>query len=351
MEEPVHYPPQQPTAPPNGGVPDASTADRADWAGWVKRLLGATVLPLVLIATLNFVVNPAGYYPTRFTVPLTANDAVLKMELLRQAKERPVTLILGSSKSMRLAPHTVQRLTGKPSFNAATSAAVPSDMLEMARFAFDEARAAPSLVLIGVDVEMLHNGTRPVAHMPPAYQRAQALLSLDHTRESLRSLRYWISGSYPPLRRTFASDGSLREPVLEADAARGVDVFERDLPALVANYNTMWSTYTALSPAESRALEDLVLLCKKRGSAVLLFLTATHPRLEEALRSWHYERRKVEVRRELERLAKLHGAQFVDLSDIRSFGGDLNDFYDGTHVKDRNAERMIQRLLTQDAVQ
>lgn len=346
--------------PPGGSMsfveaaagPAATDASASPWRRWIRDFATTALLLLIAVVLLNLLVNPAGYYPTGLFPVLTANDVAQKRDLLlRQAATRPAVLLLGSSKTMRLSPRLMPPALARAGFNAATSAAVPTDMLEMARYAYDKAGIAPRIVLVGVDVEMFHNGIRPVGHLPSLSQRAEALFSVEQTSQSLRSLGYRLKGGYPAVRRVLAADGTLQEPVLEQDERRGVDVFARDLPAMVANYHAIWSTYTGLSASESRALSDLVALCRAHGSTVVLFLSPTHPRLEAALRPWNYDSRKQMVRAELEKIAAQNGARFLDLSDVQSFGGNLNDFYDGVHVKDGNAERMLQRLLTTDAVQ
>ncbi len=295
-------------------------------------------------------VNPAGFYPTRFAAPITANDAVHKLELLRRVKQKPLVIILGSSKSMRLSPRTVERLTGWPSFNAATSAAVPNDMLQMARSAFAQG-IAPQLLLVGVDVEMFHNGNRPTAHLPSLRLRAEALLSIDQAQESFRSLRYMATNSYPPPRRVFDPDGGLREPVLEEEIRRGVPVFARDLPAMITAYDLMWKTYTGLSPSETAALAELLRSSRDRGIRVVVFLTPTHPSLEQALLHRGYRQRKAEVEDMVRRLCAESRARYLDLSTTQAFGGDVHDFYDGMHVGEDNAALIVRRLVTEDAVQ
>ena len=50
------------------------------------------------------------------------NSRAVKVALLRQMPQPPTVLILGNSRSMELAPQTVEEITGLRAFNAASAA-------------------------------------------------------------------------------------------------------------------------------------------------------------------------------------------------------------------------------------
>jgi hypothetical protein len=321
------------------------------WLGWHLRLFGTACICLITLVLLNFVINPLGYYPTRFFPVLSATDSIQKRDALVAASPQPEVLILGSSKSMRLPPGYITALTGSTAFNAASSAAVPSDMLKMLQFAFNDAGIRPKLILVGVDLEMFQNGNRPTGHLPARLERAKAVLSIDQLRESLRSLWYWERNAYPPATRVIDRDGALREPALEKDVRRGVDVFARDLPSLTESYKKIWSDFSSISQTETTSLRELLAHSRAQRARVIVFLTPTHPLLEQSLRHYEYESRKRQVQQMLKDLCAQEDVEYVDLSSLASFGGDAADFYDGMHVKPHNAELMLRRLVGPDAVQ
>jgi hypothetical protein len=77
-------------------------------------------------------------------------------------------------------------------------------------------------------------------------------------------------------------------------------------------------------------------------------LPALVSRLPRGYASWHDE-----VARRVKAASLRHGADFRDFTDPASFGGSLDDFFDGVHYGDRNAA-LLARALTQprsDAVQ
>lgn len=323
----------------------------AKWRTFVHASLITTTISLLLLGSANFIVNPAGFYPTRLLPRLTESDALEKHSLLERAAPKPELIILGSSKAMKLSPKLAYELTGLVTFNASTGAAVPADMLQSVRHALNDLSITPRVVLIGVDVEMFHNGDRPTSHLPSLSARAQALLSPEQTQQSIRSVRIWGSGVMPQKLRVIEPDGYLREPRVEADVLRGVNTFDRDLPHLVSTYATMWRTYSAVSQEELNNLRELIELCRSKQIQVHIFLTPTHPRLEAALNPYRYPERKAEVQAALSKISSAAGVRFTDLSNIETFQGDLQDFYDGAHVSEPNAARMLRTLTSSHAVQ
>src|SRR5205814_5789343 len=76
---------------------------------------------------------------------------------LSRAGAKPEALLLGSSRLMTIAPSEVEKRTGLRTFNAAVNAAYTEDFYVLLRYAMERAGARPKLVLIGLDVEALHN--------------------------------------------------------------------------------------------------------------------------------------------------------------------------------------------------
>src|SRR5262245_53100923 len=88
-------------------------------AGWLLRRVGLTAaFLLLLVAALNYLVNPLGMYPPRIYEPIVLHSRAEKMRLYRAARPRPEIVILGSSSSFAMSPAYIRERTGRTAFNA-----------------------------------------------------------------------------------------------------------------------------------------------------------------------------------------------------------------------------------------
>ncbi len=330
------------------GVADAIPAREASedtWRRFAVSTVSVAALVILGLVSLNFLVNPAGYYPSHLLPRLTANDIVEKRALLRSASPPPSLLILGSSRAMQLPPAFAERLTGLPSFNAATSAGEPRDMLEILHYAVDDLGLRPKMVVIAVDLEMFHNGQHYTAHLPPLSERSAMLLSPEMSSQSARSLRYWLAGAYPHPTRRMDPDGLLHDLRLEDAERHGNLDTKREMQDLLNLYLPVWRTYSGLSKEQLYDLDEIQALCRKYGIKEVAFLTPRSSALEEALRPFGYQQRLDELRAVFFAVCRQGSAQCYDFSTPKAFKGEDNGFYDGVHVTKQNAELILTNAL------
>ena len=82
---------------------------RAFLAGFALAIMSLCLV----VGSINYVVNPSGYFSVRAYPALLSNTRTVKLELMRKAKP-PQLLILGSSTSMkrsRVRCHSISSLT------------------------------------------------------------------------------------------------------------------------------------------------------------------------------------------------------------------------------------------------
>ncbi|HVP43765.1 MAG TPA: hypothetical protein VMS96_10045 [Terriglobales bacterium] len=335
------------------------------WRPFVRRFLGLLLGSLLAIVSMNFLVNPMGLYPPHWLPPVTWNTRTIKPELLQQARPKPQVMILGSSRSMQIAPAEVRQITGLPTFNAAVDSAMAEDYYLMLRYAVERAGIAPKMVLLGVDVEAFHNA-RPVddrvfeaeafrellpGHTFWAWKMFYKLFVHQQTHLALRSLRIQLTGHFP-LRDHFDPDGYLHYGDYEKERATGHYDVNAKIQRNVAWYVERTAGYTAISPERQKYLEELLQYCHDRNIKVVMWVTPLGPRLLETLGPRGYDQREREVLAMLQEEGAKYGAEVYDFSAVEKFGGDPRGFWDGAHMTEQN-NALVTRLMLRrtDAVQ
>jgi hypothetical protein len=101
-------------------------------------------------------------------------------------------------------------------------------------------------------------------------------------------------------------------------------------------------------PRQIRYFRELMTLAKEHNVEVYVALLPVHPEYERRV----FTPRLCEIRRELSALlrdtCREFGAVYRDLTSLESFGGNANDFVDGTHLTTRNTRRIIDVLLRRE---
>lgn len=326
----------------------------------MRLFLLLLALQLGAVAGMNYLVNPRGMYATTLLRPVVANVRAEKAYLLMHMQPKPQALILGSSRVMKIAPATVERLTGLRTFNAGNLTAYTEDHYVTLRYAMEQAGAQPRLLLLGLELEALHDHepmneflleVNPVSaflqkgeNRQGYWKRLVKLLSWNESELSLRSLRHWTAKSKqaePALR--IEPDGRLVYVQLEKDLARGT----LNLETLVRQSSVMamrrYQNYRSLSADRLDYLHATLRYAREHNLRVIVFLTPVHHAVRESLKP--YAAKDAEFAAAMQQAAERWGAEFHDLRDVESFGGRPEGFYDGTHVDDDNADRLATWLL------
>lgn len=317
--------------------------------------VGAIFLLLVgaqaaAVLAMNVVVDPRGEFETGLFAPIsTWSEERDKLDLLAAAPA-PRTLVLGSSRVMKLAPADFETLGRGPAFNLGLSGSTVSDALTT----YDAARslhAAPSLVVLGVDTDRMvvtradrWAEPRPFEDLTPGEygRRLAASYSLDYFWDTLNVVRYNVAG-YPPKSVTIDPDGLYHYVDWESRSPRPPPdplAFERALRVHTGFYSD-----PGLDPARVEGLADFVARARSEGTEVILFMTPLHPALQAELdRSTRYPEARENVLGALVELCG-EGVRVHDLETLHSFGGSPGDFKDVVHYGPDNARRLVETLL------
>ena len=102
------------------------------------------------------------------------------------------------------------------------------------------------------------------------------------------------------------------------------------------------------SAGRSRAreyFEKTLRLLNDHGTTPVIVVMPVHPRVLAALREAGRVRRPAPFPAYLHGLEKRYRLKVVDLTELSSFGGDPDGFYDGVHITQENSDRVIDALV------
>lgn len=311
------------------------------------------------VLAVNATVNPLGYFPTRWFRPLTWSSRADKSERMAVAPPAQV-LVLGSSRVMQLAPSEIQRVTGLTAYNAAVDSAKAEDWLAITRYALLDRQWPLREIVLGVDVEGLHNHTPPdgrlggapkfAKHLPPSFQFrllgevVTSGLSQDQLSSSLRSLRFRRSG-YPEDSSRLDPDGMLHYLKFSREIAAGT--FQPDFSGTALAYAGRFAGMTHVGEDREHALRTLLTLAHAHNVRVHAFISPLHHSVVTHLNQHRdFARLRQETLALLQQLSSEFPQELTvrDYTDVSRFGGDPELFYDGAHIREGNADRLVQSL-------
>ena len=278
-------------------------------------------------------------------------------------------LTLGSSRSMKLDPAQLDRRSGLRFFNFGVDSALVEDYLAIYRWAKAQG-ARPRLLLIGLDIEALHNDDKPderfernpvlqaaLGTAPPSRAgwgpalarealRLKSTLDIAYWKDTRRALSAWLRSPKPDeIFSRLEPNGYLRYPKWEWERASGRFDLARQVESSTG-YIGFFKTMTGLSPQREGRLEQLITEAQAERTEVRIWITELHPaimrRLEQQTRyrdlhdsTWRY----------LRSLKSRFGIEVFDFSRPEQFEGSVAGWYDGAHIDESNAALVTARLM------
>jgi hypothetical protein len=314
---------------------------------FIGRLALCTVVVIAGVVSLNYVVNPFGYYPTDFIKPLTFFSRQEKLRLWSRFDAVPEVVILGSSRSFTLPPASVTSLTGHSAFNASFHWGTPRDYAAFTRYLI-ERKQLPRVMIVGLSLDQMWSApeTALEANDPlrkyvglvdvqdMILKQLQALVSLEQTEQSIRSLLLEITGRGERI-YGFDRDGLGHfykvPPLDEAIATYMNTPGQTDIPD---GFNTGQVDY----------LKTFLDLCKEQNIYVIFYLPPYHPRLLDYYQATPaFSKVKTQLLDILDEWKSQNNYWFAvhDFSDIKSFSGEPSMFTDAIHSSEAAGRLMI----------
>jgi CelD/BcsL family acetyltransferase involved in cellulose biosynthesis len=360
--------------------PSWTSGHRAGIPAAPKLPMKFLALFLVALAMLSFlyaaalgVVDPRGDFGTALFPVVELDARTAKIRLFEQylATTRVDGLILGSSRSMKLRPGTLDAALGQHFFNFSVDNARADDYLAIYRWVHQHNVRLKSLI-VGLDVEALHNDDQP----EPGLTRNEALLkalergalppdgslirrspwaamvqplgpyrsmfTITYLDDAVRSLRLFLQPQSRPLPMLdFEQDGYLRYRLWESQRAAGTFRFEHDSERCLYKYVTRFQGMTALSGKRTAYLRQLIADAQADGTKVVVWLTNLHPTTERHLETrTPYITLLSAARDSLTSMSRDLGVPTFDFSVTAHYDGTPDGWYDCAHIDESNAERV-----------
>lgn len=322
---------------------------------FIISFFAALALLLLPIAGVAFVVDARGSFGVGIFEPLVLADRDWKAASFARLPQPPNTLILGSSRSFKLDPACIAQTGGGRTFNFAVSSGRAEDYLAVLRFALATNGDSLRRLIIGVDELALTPGrgpnrplrdSRSLRRYAPGGRRLELgelgslLLSVEAVRNTTRSIRHTLDQERSD-GFEFGPDGFLEATPWDGLRRRGEYDRATEIAHAIAAYRVQFQRYTQLGPERVAYFTELVNLAHVRGIRIDALLTPLHPAVLAAVERTYAAARIADVRallRSLEARGLLH---FHDTADLASFAGMPDDFYDGVHMMDANARRLM----------
>ena len=326
---------------------------------FVKTFIILTIAILTLIASINFIVNPLGKYPSKYFEPLIWTSRAEKTSLLSQVKYNPKVIILGSSRSMKLSPKFIEERLGLKTFNACVDSARAEDYYTMLMYILNETDIKPKAIFIGIDIEAFHNNLQPDKRLlnhsilskylddNSAYKnRYSDLISIQQTKLSLQSILYYFKG-YPEKTSSFNDDGFLHYLVWEKEKKEGTLQLEENIKNSISSYLVRFSGYSDTEAKRLNYFREFLQLSYQNDIKVIGFITTLHDEvLKELINKRDYHKLKNNLLGHLTDIeSEFNNFKFVDFDNVHVYGGTLKDFYDGAHIAEENSNKISEKLI------
>ncbi len=312
-------------------------------------MLGGLAAGLISVAGFNLVVDPYGTAGTDIFPSGLPRDASLKADLIDHVHRAPGTIILGSSRSLKLDPQQFTAVTGRPCFNAGVRGGGTPEAYALMRLVHDRFPQHRLNVVWILDQEALgRNGVQPdivldhrlSRYVPRAAHRNVAgfdlwrLFSWSEAQDSFSVIQSEINGELSQARhryRGFRSDG----------------YYSRDSYSSEGAYNKYVNLYR-----RGYSIEPVAKLFLIRGLAAanswraqpLIVIPPISPRLLAAVRPLGWVEHHRQLLDMLAGLQQRYRFDLADMSTIDAFGGRPDAFYDAIHMRPENDTLMVEAL-------
>ena len=340
------------TTKPDGLEPAVDGDDRAS-RRFTRVFLTALTGGLALSAALAWYTDPLHTFGTGHIGSFVTEEFDLKPEAFLRLDPSPQAIVLGTSRVLKFRPACLTELTGYPAFNFGLNASRVEDW--SAAYRFVRARATRPLreLVIGADVDGFDNRA----------ETEPRLLSSTHLRAyvddswnlswgvAARALFGWQAFKYGALLLWYEVHPASRpRPKMRFDD-RGFVIYDRwergderadahDKNAGKLRDQLSGRGFDALSPRRVALFQDMVRTAHAEGATIDVFIPPLTSEFA-GLRSGPIASRIHDLEVMLSALEREGTIRLFRVHSIADFHGDPAGYYDGLHMTEDNATRLL----------
>lgn len=327
-------------------------------------ILFALVLLMLLagIASINYLVNPYGEYPTRLCRPMVQMSRIKKVEIVNSLELNVKGVVLGSSRVMQIQPADLEAITGIPFVNLGVNSGSTIDFLALTQLFEKKMGRLPECLVIGLDLESFSDSraidsrlmSQPdlmalVADRVSWSDRLHQfgnLLSANQFTTSVQCLVQNVTGRFPESKSVILENGTIEYLHHNKLLENG----EIDLKSMLlqdkAKHLGRFVGFDRLSKERLAELRLLLESCAKSSIEVKIYLTPYHPNLIEELKDkTEFLLRAKELIEQLSLLTEGTDFEIFDFSEIENFSGDPENFKDNVHCLSQNSKLILREIF------
>jgi len=312
----------------------------------------AVVRILVLCAALAVWMSAAAAAPAHAAAPrfhpIVPSDRTFKADQVEHLGYAPRIVFFGGSRAMRFEPKYAQAKTGLKGYNASFIGSKPEDVWAFVHFLRARSPGTTLHVFWGIQDNTFSDNK----HLDPALLQDKRLAR--YIPWSLRKTQFkYLPDSYAELpynsmlNRKYLRDGMVVWDNYDRRAQQGYTLAQ-SLKKYIANLLKHHHGTSPGHPTRARKYFEWTLsYLTKQHCRVLLVLLPIHPKVLKVIANDNWRAAHQNLLDYLTGLQAKYSFSYLDFTQIASFGGDPQAFYDGVHFKVKNARRIIDTAVKQ----
>ena len=280
--------------------------------------------------------------------PIVPSDRTFKADQVEHLGYLPRLVFFGGSRAMRFEPKYAQAKTGLKGYNASFIGSTPEDVWAFVHFLHARAPGTTLRVFWGIqdntfsdkklDPALLQD-KRLARYIPWSLRKTQ----LKYLPDSQAEVPY-----NSMLNRKYLRDGTVVWNAYDQREQQGYTLAE-SLKKYIANLlkHTGHGSGSGHPTQAKKYFEWTLSYLTKLHSHVLLVLLPIHPKVLAVIATDKWKAAHQHWLDYLTGLQAKYSFTYLDFTQISSFGGDPQAFYDGVHFKVKNARRIIDAAVKQ----
>ena len=271
-------------------------------------------------------------------------DKSFKADLIDELPTAVEHVVFGGSRAMRFEPTYVQNLTGLYGFNAAVQCFRPEDAYAFSNYLYARSPGTRLQCMIALQSRTFHDDTlRPGLLYDPRLARAfpDNLVARQKAKLGKPAIKQLLGPN------RFTAKGYLVRNRYDVTRERRGYSYTRHLDVYIKRQLSNHRWKGPLADARSREyFEKTVRLYNEHGVTPLVVLMPYQPRVLKAFRKVGFQKHLDRLRAYLREAGTRCAFRTLDLTNVKSFGGDPKAFYDGVHVMRANARKILRYAVT-----